>query len=175
MRSSGSVGCEQHLTLLGYTPQFAVAAPIGLWGGPGATRIFREGGVFMESNTSTATAFTLQHRYLLWLRDISLALFYYVFIKIKYKGKSYKWHKKRTSLILRFGYSHLVSLRLPDAIGAKRVGKMKLIFFGTSGYELRSFLTSAVAWRPMNIYNGRGLRFARQLVFRKAGKVSAYR
>jgi ribosomal protein L6P/L9E len=52
---------------------------------------------------------------------------------------------------------------------------MKLIFFGTNRYELRRFLAKAIEWRPMNIYNGRGLRFARQLVFRKAGKTSAYR
>jgi len=27
----------------------------------------------------------------------------------------------------------------------------------------------------MNLYHGRGLRFSRQVVYRKAGKVSAYR
>lgn len=52
---------------------------------------------------------------------------------------------------------------------------MKLVFFGTSSFDLRSFLSDVVIWRPMNIYNGRGLRFAKQLVFRKFGKVSAYR
>ena len=28
--------------------------------------------------------------------------------KLKYKGKSFKWHKRRKSLLLRFGHSHLV-------------------------------------------------------------------
>ena len=98
-----------------------------------------------------------------------------MFIKIRYKGKSYKWYRRGGALILRFGYSHVVSMRIPSTVFSKKAGRMKLIFFGTSRYELRRFLATSIAWRPMNIYNGRGLRFARQLVRRKAGKVSAYR
>lgn len=52
---------------------------------------------------------------------------------------------------------------------------MKLLFFGTSYYSLRRFLGDAIRWRPVNIYNARGLRFARQRLLRKHGKVSAYR
>jgi hypothetical protein len=52
---------------------------------------------------------------------------------------------------------------------------MKIIFYGSNFYTLRSFLSGVISWRPMNIYHGRGLRLARQRVVRKAGKVSAYR
>jgi hypothetical protein len=60
-------------------------------------------------------------------------------------------------------------------VKVKRAGKMKMVFFGTNFFEIRYFLSSLIHWRPMNVYNGRGLRFSRQLVFRKFGKVSAYR
>ena len=76
---------------------------------------------------------------------------------------------------MRFGYSHLVAMRIPSLFLSRKAGKMRLIFFGTNRYDLRKFLSESIVWRPMNVYNGRGLRFARQLVFRKFGKVSAYR
>ena len=31
-------------------------------------------------------------------------------LKLRYKGKSFRWHRRRGSLILRFGYSHLVAV-----------------------------------------------------------------
>jgi len=34
---------------------------------------------------------------------------------------------------------------------------------------------SSDLWRPINVYHGRGLRLKRQVVLKKAGKVSAYR
>lgn len=121
-------------------------------------------------NLTRATFFYKQ-----WVYEISRVLYFFLFIKIKYKGKSYKWFKKNTAIILRFGYSHVAFTQIPDFFFSKKIGKMKLIFFGTSYFDLRGFLSDIIVWRPMNIYNGRGLRFAKQLVFRKFGKVSAYR
>jgi len=129
---------------------------------------------YRGSSTVSGVSLTTKFFYA-WYREFTWALFYYLFIKIRYKGKSYKWYRRGGALILRFGYSHIVSMRIPSTVFSKKAGRMKLIFFGTSRYELRRFLATSIAWRPMNIYNGRGLRFARQLVRRKAGKVSAYR
>lgn len=110
-----------------------------------------------------------------WCCALALGLFYFFFIKLRYKGKSYKWHRRRGALVLRFGYSHTALSYIPRRVFVRRAGKMKMVFFGTCLWELRSLLAGAIRWRPMNVYNGRGLRFARQLVFRKFGKVSAYR
>jgi ribosomal protein L6P/L9E len=99
----------------------------------------------------------------------------WVFTKFKFKGKSFRWHRRCRSFILRFGHSHLTMLPFPAFIRVKKKGRMKLLFFGSSLSELSIFLSAAIAWRPMNIYHGRGLRLARQQVYRKAGKVSAYR
>jgi hypothetical protein len=100
----------------------------------------------------------------------------WVVAKLKYKGKSFRWYRKRGALVLRFGHSHLVTMAAP-LLGSKwrRKGRMKILFFGSNYYELRHFLSRVIRWRPMNLYHGRGLRFSRQVVFRKAGKVSAYR
>jgi hypothetical protein len=122
-----------------------------------------------------STFFTMSLYYSRWLQEIFRVIFFFVLIKIKYKGKSYKWFRKNKTLVLRFGYSHIVLINIPNFFFHKKKGKMKLIFFGTCLWNLKSFLSSIIAWRPMNVYTGRGLRFAKQLVFRKFGKVSAYR
>jgi len=114
-------------------------------------------------------------RLLWWVQSVTYALHFYLFLKLRYKGKSYKWFKRVNSIVLRFGHSHSAIQHIPGFLRSRRVGKMKMLFFGTSAGDLRSFLATVIQWRPMNIYNGRGLRLARQLVNRKFGKVSAYR
>jgi len=77
--------------------------------------------------------------------------------------------------MLRFGHSHLVYVRAWPGVRWRRKGKVKIILFGSSYPDLHLFAITAVRWRGMNVYHGRGLRLARQFVYRKAGKVSAYR
>lgn len=96
-------------------------------------------------------------------------------LKLRFKGKSFRWHRKRGGLVLRFGHSHLVKCQPPRDTRWRRGGKAKLLFFNSNLALLRGFLTSVVAWREPNRYHSRGLRLARQRLMRKAGKVSAYR
>lgn len=136
---------------------------------------FINGAYLLGSATSIFSVTSIKFFYKQWVYEVGRVLYFFLFIKIKYKGKSYKWFKKNTAIILRFGYSHIALTQIPNFFFSKRIGKMKLVFFGTSSFDLHSFLSNVIIWRPMNIYNGRGLRFAKQLVFRKFGKVSAYR
>jgi ribosomal protein L6P/L9E len=98
-----------------------------------------------------------------------------VSLKLKFKGKSFRWHRRRKALVLRFGHSHLVTCQPPRDTVWKRSGKTKMLFFNSNLALLREYLTSVVAWREPNRYHSRGLRLARQRIVRKAGKVSAYR
>ena len=50
-----------------------------------------------------------------------------------------------------------------------------MIFFHSNAADLRDFLLGVVQWREPNRYHSRGLRLSRQIIVRKAGKVSAYR
>jgi len=34
-------------------------------------------------------------------------------LKLRFKGKSFRWHRRRRALVLRFGYSHLVTCTPP--------------------------------------------------------------
>ena len=77
--------------------------------------------------------------------------------------------------MLRFGHSHLVTLAAFPGVRWRRQGRMKILLFGSNWWDLLAFAQAVCWWRPMNVYHGRGLRLRRQLVLRKAGKVSAYR
>ena len=77
--------------------------------------------------------------------------------------------------MLRYGQSHLVTLAAFPGVRWRRQGRMKILLFGSNWWDLLAFAQAVCWWRPMNVYHGRGLRLRRQLVLRKAGKVSAYR
>ena len=98
-----------------------------------------------------------------------------LFLKIKFKGKGYYIYKNsRNTIAPQMGYAHRVYV-YAQAISVKFLSKTKILLFGLSsdsifkiGFELKNV-------RPINIFTGRGVRFARQIVYRKTGKVSSYR
>jgi hypothetical protein len=110
-----------------------------------------------------------------WLQRALRGLTGRVSLKLRFKGKSFRWHRRRGGLVLRFGHSHLVTCPPPRHPRWKKHGKAKLIFFHSNAAVLRDFLRGVVRWREPNRYHSRGLRLSRQVIVRKAGKVSAYR
>lgn len=61
-------------------------------------------------------------------------------LKLRYKGKSFRWYRKGGGLLLKFGASHLVALRFPFFAKVKKSGKIKFLFFGSSLCRLRALL-----------------------------------
>jgi len=96
-------------------------------------------------------------------------------LKVRFKGKSFKWHRRRGALMLRFGHAHLVAVTPLPGVRWRRLGRMKIVLFGADWWSLLEYAQAVCWWRPVNVYHGRGIRLRRQLVLRKAGKVSAYR
>ena len=110
-----------------------------------------------------------------WLQQALRGLTGRVALKLRFKGKSFRWHRRRGRLVLRFGHSHLVACPPPRHTRWRKHGKAKMIFFHPNVAVLRNFLLGVVRWREPNRYHSRGLRLSRQVIVRKAGKVSAYR
>ena len=110
-----------------------------------------------------------------WFDNILKVSFNYIFLKLKYKGKNYRWHRKKKGIVLRFGHSHLIYSKKPISIFLKKKGRMKIIFFGTNIELMYFFLRNLIRWKPSNVYTSRGLRLSRQRLLRKSGKISAYR
>ena len=97
------------------------------------------------------------------------------FIKIKFRGKGYYIYKNiRNTIAPQFGYSHRVYI-YSYFNKVKFIGKTKVILFGLVKEDVLSAAYTLKSKRSINIFTGRGVRFAKQIVYKKQGKVSSYR
>ena len=60
-------------------------------------------------------------------------------------------------------------------IKVKFLSKTKVMLFGLVKKDILLSAHSLKRKRSINIFTGRGVRFARQIVYKKTGKVSSYR
>jgi hypothetical protein len=97
------------------------------------------------------------------------------FRKLKFKGKGYYIYKNsRNTIALQFGYSHklyLYAFFLP----VKFITKTIILLFGINKLNINRCGWSLFRLKPINVFTGRGIRFSRQIVYRKVGKISSYR
>ena len=97
------------------------------------------------------------------------------FLKIRFRGKGYYMYKnKRNTIAPQFGYAHRVYV-YAHAHSVKFLSKTKILLFGLSKNEIFNTGYNLKQVKPINIFTGRGIRFARQIVYKKTGKVSSYR
>lgn len=97
------------------------------------------------------------------------------FLKIKFKGKGYYMYKnKRNTIAPQFGFAHRVYV-YSFLSTVKFLSKTKILLFGLSKKDILNTGHNLRKVKPMNIFTGRGVRFARQVVYKKTGKVGAYR
>ena len=97
------------------------------------------------------------------------------FRKIKFKGKGYYIYKNiRNTVTPQFGFSHRHYI-YGYFISIKFKNKTNVFLFSISYWNIifYSFLIKFI--RPINIFTGRGIRFTRDKIFKKAGKISSYR
>lgn len=100
---------------------------------------------------------------------------YLFFKKMKFKGKGYYAYRgKRNTIAMQFGYSHLLRV-FAYKIGLKFNTKTSIFMFGINKNDLFKITYNFKNKRPLNIFTGKGIRFTRQIVYRKTGKVSSYR
>jgi hypothetical protein len=105
-----------------------------------------------------------------------LRLFYLpFFFKLKFKGKGYYVYKnKRNTITPQFGFSHR-NYVYSASINVRFLSKTKIFLFGLSKTDTIKTATSFKRLKSINIFTGRGVRFARQIIYRKTGKISSYR
>jgi ribosomal protein L6P/L9E len=95
----------------------------------------------------------------------------FFFKKITFNGKGFKLKKKLQNLIFFFNHSH-VTLFIPINVYLKKIQKSKVMIFYKNFRNYTSFLKKIITIRKINIYTKRGLRFSRQLVYKRKGKGS---
>ena len=90
-------------------------------------------------------------------------------------GVGYKVEVKGKSLVLNLGYSHPIEFSLPEGIKAV-VDSKKETKIILEGYDKELFGLIAAkirAYRPPEPYKGKGIRYADEVIIRKAGKAAA--
>ena len=97
------------------------------------------------------------------------------FKKLRFEGKGYYIYKSvRGTIAPKFGFAHRAyyyNYFLPIFF----LSKTKLLVFGVSLESVRLSSLKLRAARPRNVYTGRGVRFFREVRYKKSGKVSTYK
>ena len=142
---------------------------------PNATKLFR---VSWNSNTFFVSqkfwAFTYTH-YLSSLRHVFRMTYSVFFTKMKFKGKGYYIYKNfRNTITPKFGYYHRIYVYAFN-VTVKFLSKTSVLLFGFSKQDAMTVGHTFKSKKPINVFTGRGVRFARQIIYRKTGKVSSYR
>lgn len=120
----------------------------------------------------------LIHSYVNFYLKLFLSYFFrLLFIKMRFLGKGYKLFIKKNNYhfitIFNFGYSHRYYIYLYHFFTIQ-LAKTKFLFFGLNFFILKLFLNMLYFCKPLNIFTLRGLRFYKQCIFKKTGKISLY-
>lgn len=113
-----------------------------------------------------------------YFKTISLLFYSFTrvfFVKLKFKGKGYYIYKnKRNTITPQFGHAHRIYV-YTYYTAVKFLSKTSVFVFGLSKQDVLKAGVSIKALKPINIFTGRGVRFNREIIYRKVGKVSSYR
>jgi len=97
------------------------------------------------------------------------------FKKIKFKGKGYYIFKTlKNTITFQFGYSHRLYLYSYFS-SVVFLTKTVILVFGLLKNDILKTSLNIIKVKKLNIYTGRGVRFSKQIVYKKAGKVSSYK
>ena len=97
------------------------------------------------------------------------------FKKIKFKGKGYYIFKTlKNTITFQFGYSHRLYLYSYFS-SVVFLTKTVILVFGLLKNDILKTSFNIINVKKLNIYTGRGVRFSKQIVYKKAGKVSSYK
>lgn len=119
---------------------------------------------------------TVGHRpYFTRIREIFNSFSRLFFRKLKIKGKGYYIYKNsRSTITHQFGHSHRWYIRA-FFVTVRFLNKKTVFLFGSSKRDVFAVGQKIRKSKFMNIFTGRGVRFSRQIVYKKTGKVSTYR
>ena len=96
-------------------------------------------------------------------------------IKIRFEGKGYYLYKNlRNTLAPKFGFAHRIYLYY-FLSWVKVLSKTKLLVYDNVKANLLNNAVNLKLLRSRNPFTGRGVRFGRDVRFKKRGKVSSFK
>lgn len=113
--------------------------------------------------------------YLVKFREVLFSFSRPDFKKVRFKGKGYYLYKNyRNTITPQFNYAHRIYF-YSYFTSVKFLSKTSVFIFGLLHKDICNAAHGIKTMRPINIFTGRGVRFSRQIIYRKVGKVSSYR
>ena len=85
-------------------------------------------------------------------------------------GVGYRAQKQGSKLVLSLGFSHPVEMEDPQGIETAVEGTNKIIVKGTDKQQVGNYAAVIRDWRRPEPYKGKGIKYANEVVRRKAGK-----
>ena len=75
---------------------------------------------------------------------------------------------------MQFGYSHRLRV-YSYFLSVRFITKTAVLLFGINKNDLYKTSFNIFYKKPINVFTGKGIRFTRQVIYKKTGKVSSYR
>ena len=85
-------------------------------------------------------------------------------------GVGYRAQKQGSKLVLNLGFSHPVEMEDPNGIETAVEGTNKIIVKGIDKQQVGNYAAVIRDWRKPEPYKGKGIKYAGEVVRRKAGK-----
>ncbi len=90
--------------------------------------------------------------------------------RLEIQGVGYRAQVQGRNLILNVGYSHQVNIEPPEGVQLAVENNTNVIVSGFDKEAVGNIAASIRAVRPPEPYKGKGIRYAGEVVRRKAGK-----
>ena len=91
--------------------------------------------------------------------------------QLEINGVGYKAEIKGQNIVLSLGFSHPIEYKLPEGVSAK-VDKNMLILSSIDREKLGGAAAKIRSFRPPEPYKGKGIKYAKETILRKAGKTA---
>lgn len=90
---------------------------------------------------------------------------------LDFKGTGYRAKVENNELFLNMGYSHEISLNIPEGLNVSVI-KNKIIIEGVDRITVGQFGATVRAIRPPEVYKGKGIKYETEVIKKKAGKAA---
>lgn len=90
--------------------------------------------------------------------------------KLQLEGVGYRAEKKGKTLVMNLGYSHPVEMEDPEGITTEVPNANEIIVNGINKAEVGNYAANIRAWRKLEPYKGKGIRYEGEYIRRKEGK-----
>lgn len=91
-------------------------------------------------------------------------------IELNLTGIGYKALLTDKNLILNLGYSHPISIKIPETIQVFIENEKNFILYGINYEELTNFSSKIIKLRPINCFTGHGIKLKQSIVTLKKNK-----